>query len=186
MKNMNKKDVKKNNNITISFLIIGIFAVIPIILGNSLPPYRYVNATPFPLWYLALGIGVIFGILTFIILKKSGTEIKTCIGMLLVVCFMSFCISGVSFAHLNHTLDDSESIRYTTTIEKKKRLSGGRRVINTYKFTVTINESTFEIEVPSDHYYKFDEGDSYTIEYHNGAFNEPYYIGVGDIDNTIQ
>ena len=188
MKKKKNKNIITNNPLVTS-IIFGVIFFVTFCLIRSFfasDRYRYVGATLFPFWYVALGIGVILGALIYIILKKADADKKTCIGMFLVVCFLSFCISNIAIAHLNHMLDDSEPIRYIATIEKKRWNSGGRKGITTYKFTVSVNEDTFEIKVPSDHYYKFDEGDSYTIEYHNGAFNEPYYIGVGDIDNTIQ
>ena len=187
MKKKKNKNIITNNPLVTS-IIFGVIFLVAVLFIRSVftsDRYHYVDATLFPFWHVALGIGVILGVPTYILLKKSNADNKTCIGMFLVVCFLSFCISNVVIAHINHTLDDSEPIRYATTIEKKRLGTGGRRG-TTYKFTITVNEDTFEIKVPSDHYYKFDEGDSYTIEYHNGAFNKPYYIGVGDIDNTIQ
>ena len=50
-----------------------------------------------------------------------------------------------------------------------------------YEFTVTAQGDTFDIDVPRSHYYTFDEGDLYVIEYREGAFGEPYYIAVGGV-----
>lgn len=188
MKKKKNKNIITNNPLVTS-IIFGVIFLVTVSFIRSLftsDRYHYVDATLFPFWHVALGIGVILGVPTYILLKKSNADNKTCIGMFLVVCFLSFCISNVVIAHLNHTLDDSEPIRYTAIIEKKRRDSGGRKGITTYNFTVTVNEDTFEIKVPNDDYYDLKEGDVYIIEYHNGAFNEPYYIGIGGVDSTIE
>jgi hypothetical protein len=52
---------------------------------------------------------------------------------------------------------------------------------DTYDFKVTVGCDTFRIDVPSSHYYAHDVGDSYVIEYHEGALGAPYYIAVGPV-----
>ena len=183
MKDKKKKKRIDKISIFMAFVFITVLLIRQMFVSDR---YRYINTTLFPLWYVALGIGVVLGILCFVLLKKIGLDIKTCIGTFLIVCFLSFIILGVSFGHLNHALDDNEPIKYEVTIENKHRNSGGRRGITRYKFQVTVEGDTFEIQVPSDHYYDLNKGDVYIIEYHVGAFNEPYYIGVGGINDTTQ
>ena len=175
------KKVKTSNLFVTSIIFLVIFFVSFWLIRYFFASdrYRYVNVALFPFWHVALCIGVLLGIPTYILLKKADADNKTCIGMFLVVCFLSFCMSNVAIAHLHHMLDDSEPVRHTAIIEEKRLGTGSRKGITSYKFTITVNEDTFEIKVPSDHYYALNEGDIYVIEYHNGAFNVPYYIGVG-------
>jgi hypothetical protein len=105
-----------------------------------------------------------------------GTTIIAFIGIL----FLSFFIFGITFAHLNHIFDPHEPERYVVAIEDEGYYSGiGRYRIGKWEFKVTINGEKETIVVPRHHAYQFQEGDLYVVEYHKGAFNEPYYIGVG-------
>lgn len=149
--------------------------------------YTFVDGVLFPLWYVALGLGVIISTLTSIYLyglfKKNGEPTKkrlwTSILIFALVLFLSFGIIGSLFGHINHLFDFSEPERYTVVIEDKDYDPGSGKAPGQTEFVVTVKGETINIEVPRIHYYTLDEGELYIVEYHRGLFNEPYYIGVG-------
>ena len=146
--------------------------------------YNFVSDVLFPLWYVALGISVI-GAIIFIwfSLKKISSgdknEKESVIWMTSIMALLVFMMLGTLFAHLNHIFDPNEPDRYVVVIEDVRYNSGGIQSPGYYKFRVTINGEIENITVPKRHIHQFHEGDLYVVEYHKGAFNEPYYIGVG-------
>ena len=167
---------KKRTKRTSSFIyILGLGCVM---IGlTSYRNYTFVNAFPFSDWYVVLTVVIIAGLLfglTRISKKIQTTDV--------IVLFILLSLLSMSvFAHLNHTLDSEEPERYTVTILDKER-SGGRKSGRTYRFTVMAEGRKIDIKVPRHHYSAFDEGDLYVVEYHQGAFNQPYYIGIGGLE----
>ena len=100
------------------------------------------------------------------------------IGLALIVALFAFMTTMTYVSHLNHIFDFNEPERYVVVIEDKN-YEGGPKSFGYHEFGVTINGETEDITVPRLHAYQFHEGDLYVVEYHKGAFNEPYYIGVG-------
>lgn len=185
-----KKNQEKANSSKRKTNPIVAWVVIPLIVGAVsillFDLYTFVDGALFPLWYVALGLGVIISTLTSIYLyalfKKNGEPTKkrlwTSILIFALVLFLSFGIIGSLFGHINHIFDFSEPQRYTVVIEKKDYESR-RRAPGRTEFVVTIAGESIDISVPRIHYYTLDEGELYIVEYHRGLFNEPYYIGVG-------
>ena len=177
-----EKRVKRILTTTLSCAVL--FLILFVWLATSARRYNFVGAIFFPLWYVALGLGVIAAIIfVWIFFKKvpSGEKSgrKAVIGLSFVVVLVVFMTFGWLFAHINHIFDFNEPERYVVVIEEKDYERGGRRSPGYYEFCVTINGETETITVPRLHAYQFQEGDLYVVEYHKGAFNEPYYIGVG-------
>ncbi len=143
---------------------------------SGLTKYSFVNGVLFPLWYVALGLGVMAGAFCFLI----PFSIKDKIISFFIAAFLVFFVIGIALTHLNHVFDSGEPVRYTTVIEDKS-INFRRKLPDEYEFTVTVNGDTFDINVPYSHYRKYKEGDLYVIEYHEGAFNEPYYVAVGGV-----
>ena len=98
---------------------------------------------------------------------------------ILIVVLAIFLIGSI-FAHINHIFDNGEVERYVVEIEDKHSTKS-RRIPDTYEFEVTLNGDTVDIDVPLSDYNSHDVGDSYVIEYHEGALGEPYYIAVGPV-----
>ncbi len=153
-------------------------------LLKSTRKYNFVGAVFFPLWYVALALGVVAAIIfVWFFFKKisSGDKSgrKPVIGLSFAVVLVVFVIFGWLFAHINHIFDFNEPKRHVVVIEEINYDSGGHKSPGYYEFRVTIEGETEDIVVPRLHAYQFQEGDLYVVEYHKGAFNEPYYIGVG-------
>ena len=142
--------------------------------------YSFVDGILFPLWYVALGLGVIVGVALDVALIKKVGNIKLRIAVFLIFTFVAFMVFGFALGHINHIFDSSETVRYYVEIEDKD-IDLNRRAPDTYDFEVTVNGDTFDIQVPLSDYYSHDVGDSYVIEYHEGALGEPYYIAVGPV-----
>ena len=174
---------KKTNPIVTWVLIPIIVGAVSVLLSRV---YTFVDGV-FPLWYVALGLGVIISTLTSIYLyalfKKNGEPTKkrlwTSILIFALMLFISFVTIGSLFGHINHLFDFSEPERYTVVIEDKDYRGGRGKAPGLYEFVVTVKGETINIEVPRIHYYTLDEGELYIVEYHKGLFNEPYYIWVG-------
>ena len=142
--------------------------------------YSFVDVILFPLWYVALGLGVIVGVALDVALIKKVGDIKLRIAVFLIFTFVAFMIFGFALGHINHIFDSSEAVRYYVEIEDKD-IDLNRRAPDRYDFEVTVNGDTFDIQVPLSDFYSLDVGDSYVIEYHEGALGEPYYIAGGPV-----
>ena len=145
--------------------------------------YAFAEIVLFPLWYVALALGLLCGWLFVAKLMEKGHSAGKRIGTFFLISVLCFFAAGATLAHLNHLLDPSDPIRYTVTIQDTEYRAGGKGPSH-YEFTVTVQGDTFDIDVPRKHYYTFDEGDLYVIEYREGAFDEPYYIAVGGVTES--
>ena len=76
---------------------------------------------------------------------------------------------------MNYALDTSEPTQYSAVIEDKI-IRGGRKGGNKYYFQFTVNDETFNMKVFFSAYKSHNEGDTYNITYHEGAFGVPYYM----------
>lgn len=185
-KKKSKKEEKRVKRILTTALSCAVlFLILFVWLLTSSRRYNFVGGVFFPLWYVALALGVIAAIVfVWIFFKKIPSKEKSgrkaVIGLSFAVVLIVFLVFGTIFAHLNHIFDQNESERYVVIIEHQHYHGGtGRYSIGNWEFRVTIDGKTQEIDVPRLHAYQFQEGDLYVVEYHKGAFNEPYYIGVG-------
>ncbi len=113
--------------------------------------------------------------------KCKPERIGSKIGTACFIAFIAFLFTGMVFAHLNHILDFHEPVEYTAVIEDKDYHTS-RRAPGSHEFTLTVQGDTLTITAPKSHYYSLAEGDLYRVAYHKGAFNEPYYIAVGGVD----
>lgn len=182
--NKKKRTKEKGANKKV-LLIINIFLVCFVLfywLIISFRRYEFVN-DGLPFWQVSLTF--MFAAVVVSLVSKFAKKLLrdrgkgTVIGLAFIVAFLAFFITMVLVSHLNHIFDFSEPERYTVAIENEDYDIGYGKAPGHHKFIVTINGETFDIEVPVTHYYQFQEGDLYVVEYHKGAFNEPYYIGVG-------
>jgi protein-S-isoprenylcysteine O-methyltransferase Ste14 len=180
MKNSRKTDKTKNRTRNILYIVFAILGAIALITSKNVlgfERYEYVRGVIFPLWYVALGIGIVGGAIFTVMLLRKHFDIWARIGgFVLVAVVLFFCI-GVVFSHLNHFLDSSEPKQYVAVIEKKDKTLH-RKSSDDYEFKLTVYGDSFYIEVPRSHYSRLNEGDLYVVEYHKGAFNEPYYIAI--------
>ncbi len=158
------------------YALIFIFSIIVTLFVET---YTYVNDILFPWWPVALALGALAGV-AFAIKAMDGEGIGRRILSCVIITFIVFSFTGIALGHINHFFDSSEDVRYYAEIEDKdytNKFFGSDK----YKFTFTVNGDTFEIDVSSYDYNSHDVGDSYVIEYHEGALGEPYYIAVGPV-----
>ena len=153
--------------------------IVTIISAGTFNRYTFVEAVLFPLWYVAIGVGIVGGGL--FVLKFVGKEHGTAkrVGTFLLMSLLCFFAAGTMLAHVNHLFDQSEPVRYTVMIEDKEYRASGKR--SHREFTVTARGDTFDIDVSRRHYKAFDVGDFFVIEYREGALGEPYYVAVGGV-----
>ena len=141
--------------------------------------YTYVNDIMFPHWPVALAVGVLSGVV-FVVKAAAEESIGKRIFVFVAIAVIVFMFLGIIFGHINHIFDSGETVRHYVEIEDKEYGSKSKSS-DKYEFTFTVNGETFEIEVPKSDYNSHDAGDSYIIEYHEGALGEPYYIAVGPV-----
>lgn len=141
--------------------------------------YAFADTDLFPLWYVALALGLLCGVLFVAKVMEKGHSAGKQIGMLLLMSLIMFFVAGTVLAHLNHFFDTSQPRQFVVVIEDKE--SRHSKHSRHHEFTVTARGDTFDIEVPRSHYDYYEVGDSYVIEYREGAFGEPYYIAVGGV-----
>ena len=141
--------------------------------------YAFAEIYLFPLWYVALALGLLCGWLFVAKLMEKGLSVGKQIGAFLIISALCFFAAGATLAHLNHWFDSSQPKQFVVVIEDKE--SHSSKYSRSYEFTVTAQGDTFDIEVPEKHYEAFDVGDHYVIEYREGALGEPYYMAVGGV-----
>ena len=171
---------KKNKANTIGIVV---FLIVTSILLIRLRVYHFVDTILFPHWPLALCLGALIGALITLWLKS--TEKQENVKLFVIMTLLSILFAGAVIAHLNHYLDPNEPVMHTVVIEDKDYERRRRKSFlpGSYEFTVTVDGKTFDINVPSEHYQSCQTGDLYVIEYHTGAFDEPYYIAAGIATN---
>ena len=162
--------------VTLLVLAVGVISV------ATWDRYAFAEIDFFPLWYVALALGLLCGVLFVAKVMEKGHSAGKQIGMLLLMSLIMFFVAGTVLAHLNHWLDSSQPKQFVVVIEDKE--SHFSRYSRSYEFTVTAQGDTFDIEVPEKHYFTFDEGDLYVIEYREGALGEPYYMAVGGVSES--
>ena len=144
--------------------------------------YAFAEIALFPLWYVALALGLLCGWLFVAKLMEKGLSIGKQIGAFLIISALCFFAAGATLAHLNHWFDSSQPKQFVVVIEDKE--SHRSKHSRSYEFTVTAQGDTFDIEVPYKHYEALGIGDHYVIEYREGALGEPYYMAVGGVTET--
>ena len=160
--------------VTLLVLAVGVISV------ATWDRYAFAEIGLFPLWYVALALGLLCGGLFVAKLMEKGHSAGKQIGAFLISSALCFFAAGATLAHLNHWFDSSQPRQFVVVIEDKEfHFSKHSR---SYEFTVTAQGDTFDIEVPDKHYEAFDVGDHYVIEYREGAFGEPYYVAVGGVN----
>lgn len=160
--------------VTLLVLAVSVFSV------ATWDRYAFAEIALFPLWYVALALGLLCGWLFVAKLMEKGLSIGKQIGAFLIISALCFFAAGATLAHLNHWFDSSQPRQFVVVIEDKE--SRHRKHSSHHEFTVTARGDTFDIEVPRSHYAYYEVGDSYVIEYREGAFGEPYYVAVGGVN----
>ena len=159
--------------VTLLVLAVSVFSV------ATWDRYAFAEIDLFPLWYVALALGLLCGGLFVAKLMEKGLSIGKRIRAFLLISALCFFAAGATLAHLNHWFDSSQPKQFVVVIEDKE--SHRSKHSRSYEFTVTAQGDTFDIEVPGKHYKAFDVGDHYVIEYREGALGEPYYMAVGGV-----
>lgn len=175
----------KRKQLTLSGIIKSLlwvmFFVVFTLLDKYTDRFAFIDADPFPLWYIALGAGILIG--AFCAYKNAlgkGPVISRIVVFILAA-VLSFATLGFLFAHLNHVLDPNEPTQYTAVIAERFKKARGRRGGDSYYLTLTVNGMQMTVGVSGRHYYSVEEGACCLVAYHEGAFDEPYYEYLGVI-----
>ena len=147
--------------------LILVLCAVSVVSVATFDRYEFTEIDLFPLWYMALGVGILGGALLALKVVAPEHSKGKRIGAFILIPFLAFFAAGTMLAHANHLFDTSEPVRYTVVIEDTE--SRHRKHSSHYEFTVTVRGDTFDIEVPRRHYRAFEEGDLYVVEYREGA-----------------
>ncbi len=177
-KKQEERKIKKISTVIIICLLLFFYLIL------KTRQYNFIHGLSLPLWYVALGLSTIAAASAVWLFHKklpdnAPKDRKADIGVVLFALVFVFVITQTLLTHMNHIFDPHEPERYVVVIEDEDYDRGGRKSPGWYEFRVTINGETENITVSRLHVLQFQEGDLYVVEYHKGAFNEPYYIGVG-------
>lgn len=180
--NRSKSAVSTPGAVTVTVTLL--ICVVGAVSVATFDRYAFAEIDLFPLWYVALGLGLLCGGLFVGKLMEKGHSVGKRIGVFFLISAICFFAAGALLAHLNHLFDNSQPVRYTVVIEDKE--SRHSRRSSHHEFTVTARGDTFDIEVPYRHYTAYEVGDRYVIEYREGALGEPYYIAVGGVSEDTE
>ena len=160
--------------------LIAIFCASVLISLNLADRYTFLNGAPF--FLLSLIIGIPFSVLCTIgaiRLKTIRRAFWPAIGVF-VIMLMVFTALILSVAlNFNHVLDTSEPQKVTVVIEDKE-IDFNRRSRDDYEFVFTYEGKEYNLEVPRSVYDRYEEGELFPIELHQGAFQHPFFIA--DLD----
>ena len=126
--------------VTLLILAVSVFSV------ATWDRYAFAEIALFPLWYVALALGLLCGWLFVAKLMEKGLSIGKQIGTFLIISALCFFAAGATLAHLNHWFDSSQPRQFVVVIEDKE--SHHSKHSRSYEFTVTAQGDTFDIEVP--------------------------------------
>lgn len=183
-----KKSTKRKAWMGKAMFYVGIVVFLCLLHGAL--KYTYVS-TFFPFWPVALCVGLLCGVLFSVMFFVKERRIGKSFGIFILLTVMSFVATVGVIEHLNHAFDSGNPQRYAVVIEDKTSHKRGKHhglyssLWREYEFTLTVNGDTFDINVPRSHYRKYEEGDLYVVEYHEGAFNEPYFLAVGGVSQQL-
>ena len=161
-------------------IVVVMFILIVVLKSTSvIGDYTYVNDIIFPWWPVALAVGALAGVV-FVVKVTAEESIGKRILACVVIATIAFWFTGIVLGHVNHIFDSGETVQYCVAIEDKDYANRSKSS-DVYEFTFTVNGDTFDMKVSRADYNSLDVGDSYIIEYHEGALGEPYYIAVGPV-----
>lgn len=173
---LHKKDPKFN------FVVAILFTVSMMALFVSSFRYTFIESD-LPFWLLSLVIGVMISAVFLALIVRKSKEMKQMpkhpilayTGLFLVFVFVFFLMVHGFLAHCNYALGSAEGTSETTKILEKDsrhtRKSGTR-----YYFTVEVEGKELDMEVDASEYYRYEEGDRYTVVRYDGAFDEPFVL----------
>ena len=137
--------------------------------------YVFVDGSSFPFWKFDLSLGIIIGVVLFVILINRD---KKHIGRLLLVsvgiALLSALIVSSYTANLNYMLDSNQPVEYAATIVEKDMVTH-RKAPTTYEFDLTVEGEELDLEVGFLDYNNYEVGDTYTVKKYQGAFYVPFY-----------
>lgn len=166
-----KKQEDKNFKTLIFILLLCIAVYIALFITSV--QYEFINGGNLPFLLLALIAGVATGVLiTFLWLRKF-LKVGQLIGSCLMISFFAALLFYSLSVHTNFIFDPTPIQRYSVTIEEKER--DRHRKWTEYEFTFTIDGKQLDLNVSPLEYAKYKTGDTYIVNYHQGAFGVPFY-----------
>lgn len=141
--------------------------------------YVYMDGLLTPFWKISMALSLVVGVFQAVKTGQMEQDIKKDIAVRSFVFFacgcLTFLLVSLGIQNMNYALDTSEPTQYSAVIEDKI-MRGGRKGSYTYYFQFTVNDETFNMKVFSAAYQSHNEGDTYNITYHEGAFGVPFYM----------
>ena len=152
-----------------------LITIVAILLIFDARYYCFLNGYPPLFLVISLILGIAIGIGVTISKHKNEPSPPKVPLSLIIGCLLATVACYILILHANYVLDFSEPEQVATVIEDKKHVNR-RKGADSYKFTITVDGKTEQIEVTSHVYNNYKEGDSYIIEKHQGAFDSTFYL----------
>ncbi len=166
-----KKQEDKNFKTLIFILLLCIAVYIALFITSV--QYEFINGGNLPFLLFALIAGVASGVLiTFLWLRKI-LKVRQLIGSCLLISFFAALLFYSLSVHANFLFDPTPTQSYSVMIEEKER--DRHRKWTEYEFTFTIDGKQLDLNVSPFEYAKYEAGDTYNVNYHQGAFGVPFY-----------
>ena len=128
-----------------------------------------------PFWEICLALGLAVGIFVTVKWVWKGTGWGGRIGSMVLCTVLVFFLCCISLCHLNYLLDFQPPAEIHAVIEEKD-ITRHRKGPDSYKFELTVDGESFDLEVGKREYKRYEVGDTYTFKEYKGAFGKPFYI----------
>ena len=128
-----------------------------------------------PFWEICLALGLAVGVFVMVKWVWKGTGWGGRIGSMVVCAAMAFLAFWIPLCHLNYLLDFQPPEEIHAVIEEKD-ITRHRKGPDSYKFELTVDGESFDLEVGKREYKRYEVGDTYTFKEYKGAFGKPFYI----------
>lgn len=144
-------------------------------LGFTVSAYSFYKEPFLPFWKPSLILGLAVGIFVTVKWVWKGTGWGGRIGSMVVCAAMAFLAFWIPLCHLNYLLDFQPPAEIHAVIEEKD-ITRHRKGPDSYKFELTVDGESFDLEVGKREYKRYEVGDTYTFKEYKGAFGKPFYV----------
>lgn len=166
------KKQKDKNFKTFIFIFLLCIAVYVALFITSIQ-YEFIDGDNLPFLLFALIAGTAAGVLLTLLWLRKFLKVGQLIGSCLLISFFAAILFYSLSVHANFLFDPTPTQSYSVVIEEKER--DRHKKWTEYEFTFTIDGKQRDLNVSPFEYAKYKAGDTYIVDYHQGAFGVPFY-----------
>ena len=165
-----KQEDKKFKKFIFIFFLCIVFYLVLFITSIR---YEFIDGGNLPFLLFALFAGVAAGVLITLLWLRKLLKIGQLIGSCLLISFFTALLFYSLTVHANFLFDPTPTQSYSVVIEEKE--CDHHKKWTEYEFTFTIDGKQRDLNVSPFEYAKYKVGDTYIVNYHQGAFGVPFY-----------